>query len=389
MLKDLRILDLTRLLPGPYCTMILADHGARVLKLEAPEEGDYIRSWEPKIGGFSALFLAVNRNKKSLTLNLKTEAGREIFFRLLREHDVVVESFRPGVMERLGIDYHQAKKINDKIIYCSITGYGQFGPKADKAGHDLNYLAETGVLHTSGCEDGRPVVPGIQVADIAGGALYASNAILMAYVAVLQGRKGMHLDISMTDGLVSMFSLLSAYFFAQGQDPGPNETTFNGGEADYQVYRTRDNQYMALGALESKFWRNFCEAADRPDLISRQKGSSEDQRLLRQEVAEIFARRTRKEWEQILEGKNACCEPVASLSEVVANDHFKARKMFYDLPLPGGGSIRQLNSAIMVDGEKRLDHCFPPKLGEHTEEVLLSLGYGANDIDLFRRQKVV
>ncbi len=144
MLKDLRILDLTRLLPGPYCTMILADHGAQVLKLEAPEEGDYIRSWEPKIGGFSALFLAVNRNKKSLTLNLKTEAGREIFFRLLREHDVVVESFRPGVMERLGIDYHQAKKINDKIIYCSITGYGQFGPKADKAGHDLNYLAETG-----------------------------------------------------------------------------------------------------------------------------------------------------------------------------------------------------------------------------------------------------
>ena len=389
LLKDLRVLDLSRLLPGPFCSMVLADHGAQVLKLEAPGEGDYIRSWEPKVDKYSALFLAVNRNKKSLTLDLKTELGQEIFFRLVEQHDVVLESFRPGVMDRLGIDYHRAREVNEKIIYCSITGYGQFGPEADKAGHDLNYLAESGVLHTSGCADGQPVVPGIQVADIGGGALYAVNAILMAYIAVQRGETGAHLDISMTDGLVSMFSLLSAYFFAQGRDPGPNETTFNGGQADYQVYRTRDNRYMSLGALEEKFWRNFCEAVDRPDLIGRQHGDGKVQEQLKQELKDIFAQRTMGEWKTLLDGKNTCCEPVVSIGEVTANEHFQARDMFYDLELPDGGSIRQLNSAIMVDGNKRLDHRFPPGLGEHTEEVLLSLGYQDAEIERFRRHKIV
>lgn len=389
LLKDLRVLDLSRLLPGPFCTMILADHGARVLKLEAPGAGDYIRSWEPKVDGYSALFLAVNRNKKSLTLDLKTEAGKEIFFRLLREYDVVVESFRPGVMKRLGIDYPRAREVNGKIIYCSITGYGQCGPEAQKAGHDLNYLAESGVLHTSGCADGRPVVPGIQVADIGGGALYAVNAILMAYIAVQRGETGAHLDISMTDGLVSMFSLLSAYFFAQGRDPGPNETTFNGGQANYQVYKTRDNQFMVLGALEEKFWRNFCLAIDRPDLIDRQYGDGKSQGELTQELKEIFSRRSRKEWEVLLAGKNTCCEPVVSFGEVTANKHFEARNMFYDLDLPDGGSIRQLNSAIMIDGKKRMDHCFPPELGEHTQETLEALGYSIAEIQSLQQQGVV
>jgi crotonobetainyl-CoA:carnitine CoA-transferase CaiB-like acyl-CoA transferase len=389
LLKDLRILDLSRLLPGPFCSMVLADHGARVLKVEAPGEGDYIRSWEPKIDDHSALFLAVNRNKKSLTLDLKTELGQEIFFRLVREYDVVLESFRPGVMSRLGIDYQRAKEVNKKIIYCSITGYGQFGPEAEKAGHDLNYLAESGVLHTSGCADGQPAVPGIQVADIAGGALYAVNAILMAYIAVQRGETGAHLDISMTDGLVSMFSLLSAYFFAQGRDPGPNENFFNGGRADYQVYRTRDNHYMALGALEEKFWRNFCEVIERPDLIDRRQGDDEVQRHLKQELEDIFVRRTKKDWEVLLGGKNTCCEPVVSFGDVVSNKHFRAREMFYDLDLPDGGNIRQLNSAIMVDGKKRMDHQFPPGLGEHTEEILLSLGYVVDEIELFRQQKIV
>ncbi|NIA19137.1 MAG: CoA transferase [Xanthomonadaceae bacterium] len=389
LLKDLRVLDLSRLLPGPFCSMVLADHGARILKLEAPGEGDYIRSWEPKVDNYSALFLAVNRNKKSLTLDLKTELGQEIFFRLVREYDVVLESFRPGVMSRLGIDYHKAKKVNEKIIYCSITGYGQFGPEAQKAGHDLNYLAESGILHTSGCADGQPVVPGIQVADIGGGALYAVNAILMAYIAVQRGETGAHLDISMTDGLVSMFSLLSAYFFAQGRDPGPNETTFNGGQADYQVYETSDNHYMALGALEEKFWHNFCEAIDRPDLIGRQQGDGKAQGQLIQELKDIFSRRTINEWQVLLEGKNTCCEPVVSFGDVAANEHFRARNMFYDLDLPDGGSIRQLNSAIMVDGQKRLDHQFPPGLGEHTEETLESLGYSIAEIQSFQQQGIV
>lgn len=388
-LKDLRVLDLSRLLPGPFCTMVLADHGARILKIESPGEGDYIRSWEPKVEDYSALFLAVNRNKKSLTLDLKTEAGKKIFFRLLREYDVVLESFRPGVMNRLGIDYLKAREVNEKIIYCSLTGYGQFGPEADKAGHDLNYLAESGVLHTSGCADGQPVVPGIQVADIGGGALYAVNAILMAYIAVQRGEAGAHLDISMTDGLVSMFSLLSAYFFAQGRDPGPNETTFNGGRADYQVYKTRDGQYMALGALEGKFWRNFCEAIDRPDLIARQQGDEKEQKQLKKELESIFAQQTRQEWQKLLAGRNTCCEPVASLGEVSANKHFNVRNMFYDLDLPAGGTIRQLNSAIMIDGQKRMDHRFPPGLGEHTEETLQRLGYSAAEIELFRQQKIV
>ncbi len=388
LLQGLKILDLTRLLPGPFCSMMLADYGADVLKIEAPGAGDYLRSWEPLVNGTSAFFIAVNRNKRSLTLNLKKAAGKELFQKLVLEYDVVLESFRPGVMERLGCGYQELSRLQPNLIYCSISGYGHTGPQAFKAGHDLNYMAETGVLNTTASRE-IPALSGIQVADVAGGALYAVSAVLAAYIKVLRGGKGSFLDISMTDGLVSMLPLLSAYHYTSGMEPEPDTTIFNGQLACYHIYRTRDGREIALGALEKKFWDNFCQVIERRDLIDGDHQQLDRQDYLKGELTRIFAARDAAAWELLLEGRDTCCEILKTMAEVQAAYHFKERKMFYTAAIGDGVTLPQTNTAVMIDGNKPLSHKPAPELGQHTAAVLLDLGLSAAEIEELRRAEVI
>ncbi|MCK5681978.1 CoA transferase [bacterium] len=382
------MLDLTRLLPGPFCSMVLADYGADVLKIEAPGEGDYLRGWEPLVNGVSAFFHAVNRNKSSMTLNLKTAKGQELFKKLLLEYDVVLESFRPGVMERLGCSYKELAAIKPNLIYCSISGYGQSGPQALKAGHDLNYMAETGVLNTTSSRE-IPALSGIQVADVAGGALYAVSAVLAAYVKVLKGGKGSFLDISMTDGLVSMLPLLSAYHYSLGLEPKPDTTIFNGQLACYHIYRTKDNREIALGALEKKFWDNFCQVIERDDLLEGNHQELERQDYLKSELAMIFASSSATQWEELLRDRDTCCEVLKTMTEVQAAPHFNDRKMFYEMPLANGETLMQTNTAVMINEAKPTQHNPAPGLGQHTDEILSGLGLGMDEIADLRQSNII
>ncbi len=388
LLQGLKVLDLTRLLPGPFCSMILGDYGADVLKLEAPGVGDYLRNWEPLVDGTSAFFIAVNRNKRSLTLNLKKPAGKKLFQKLMLEYDVVLESFRPGVMERLGCGYKDLFALKPNLIYCAISGYGQAGPQAFKAGHDLNYMAETGVLNTTSSRE-IPALSGIQVADVAGGALYAVSAILAAYIKVLKGGKGSFLDISMTDGLVSMLPLLSAYHYSLGMEPEPDTTIFNGQLACYNIYRTKDKREIALGALEKKFWDNFCQVIERHDLLEGDHQLLERQGHLRSELTQIFAGKDAVEWELLLEGRDTCCEILKNMAEVQDAPHFKERKMFYTAEVGDGATLLQTNTAVMIDNDKPISHNPAPKLGQHTEEVLQGLGLSTTEIKDLRKSEII
>ena len=388
LLRGLKVLDLTRLLPGPFCSMLLADYGADVLKIEAPGTGDYLRSWEPLVNGTSAFFIAVNRNKRSLTLNLKKAAGKELFRKLVLEYDVVIESFRPGVMERLGCGYRELSRLKPKLIYCSITGYGHTGPQALKAGHDLNYMAETGVLHTTENRE-IPALSGIQVADVAGGALYAVSAVLAAYIKVLKGGKGSFLDISMTDGLVSMLPLLSAYHYTSGLEPEPDTTIFNGRLACYHIYRTKDQREIALGALEKKFWDNFCRVIERPDLSEGDHQQLDRQAYLKGELTRIFAGKDAAAWELLLAGRDTCCEILKTMAEVQVSPHFQERKMFYAAAVGEGKTLTQTNTAVMIDENKPLAHKPAPELGRDTVVVLRDLGLSAAEIEKLRRAEVI
>lgn len=268
-IKGLKMLDLSRLLPGPYCSLLLADLGMEVLKVEEPGQGDYIRKIGPIRRKESAYFLAVNRNKKSMTLDLKMEESKEIFYRLTQSYDIVLESFRPGVMDRLGIGYEELKKRNPHVILCSLSGYGQSGPYRERSGHDINYIGLGGILEITGQRNGPPIIPGVQIADIGGG-MMAAIAILAAVIHREKTGEGQFLDISMLDGIISWLSVLAGKYFVDENLPQRGNMRITGRYACYQVYQTKDGRYMSLGALEEKFWKNFCEALGREDLIPKQ-----------------------------------------------------------------------------------------------------------------------
>ncbi|MBC7248722.1 MAG: CoA transferase [Anaerolineae bacterium] len=382
-LTGIRVLDLSRLLPGPFCSMILADFGAEVIKIEEPVRGDYMRSIPPLARQEGAVFLAVNRNKKSLTLNLKTEAGRRIFMQLARTADVLLEGFRPGVMARLGLDYAALREVNPRLVYCSLSGYGQAGPYRQRAGHDLNYIALGGVLSLLGGEDCPPTVPGVQLADLCGG-LWAALAITLALLARERTGVGQYLDVAMLDSVVSLLTVPAAVHFLGGNvDGGPRPAPATG-QANYNVYRTRDGRYMTLGALEVKFWRAFCQAVGREDWIERQ----DDDRLVG-EVQALFATRTLAEWEELFTGQDVCCEPVHTLEEVFADPQVQARGMLVEVEHPLEGGLKQLGMPIKLSGTPGTVRTPPPRLGEHTEELLRALGYNAEAIADLREQGVV
>jgi len=375
-LEGIRVLDLTRLLPGAICTLLLADMGADVVKVEEPGSGDYMRWYPPLRDGQSVLFNALNRNKRSVTLNLKSEAGRELFLDMCRQADVVVEGNRPGVMARIGLAWPVLRECNPGLIMCAITGYGQNGPFSQRAGHDLNYMAIAGALSMNGRRGEAPHPLAVQVADIGGGGQAAATAILGALLSVARGGKGRYLDVSMTDGAFSWLAVPLAQVSTQGSIPrGMHRLT--GRYACYGVYECADGRFMSVGALEPKFWRTLCEALGRPDLIESQYAEGEAQERLRSEVASVFASRSRDEWSQALGGLDVCCEPVLELEEVAAHPQIRARGLLVDQP-----TGLELAPAVRLSEAWRRKG--PPRLGEDTAEVLAGVGVDEQRLEELR-----
>ncbi len=388
-LAGVRILDLSHLLPGPFCTMLLADFGADVIKVEEPHRGDHIREWYPRIGRNSGFHVVLNRNKRSLTLNLKSVAGQDIFRQLARQADVVLEGFRPGVMARLGLDYGSLRAINPRLIYGSLSGYGESGPRFQRAGHDINYLALSGVLSYSGW-DGRPTLSGVQIADLGGGALLAAFSIALALLVRERQGAGQYLDIAMLDGSFLWNCLRWGKYLADGEIPRPGDDLLNHGFACYNLYETKDGRYMSLGALEPQFWKAFCDAAAQPEWDQgNYLEPGPHQGPLRQEVAALFKQRTQAEWLAHFAKHDCCCEPVLNLEEASQDSHIRARQLVVDLMHQSWGAYRQLGIAPKFSRTPGTLRHPAPELGEHTGTILQELGYGPIQVEELRQQGVV
>jgi crotonobetainyl-CoA:carnitine CoA-transferase CaiB-like acyl-CoA transferase len=379
-LEGVSILDLTRLLPGGYATLLMADMGADVVKVEEPGRGDYIRSTPPMVDGTSAAHIALNRNKRSITLNLKTDAGRAALTRMTEHFDVLVEGFRPGVMDRLGLGYDELSGRSPGIVYCSITGYGQDGPRSQDAGHDLNYIGWGGVLSITGTAGATPVVPGVQVGDLGAGAMSAVVAILAALLQRSRTGRGAFCDISMLDGVVSWLSIHAAAYFATGDVPSPDAMPLNGGLPCYRIYPAADG-YVTVGALEPQFWSGLCDALDRPDLLGDAFAAGERRAWVISQLESIFRGRTRREWIDYLSGRDVCLGPVLNFEETFGDEHVRHRRLIAQSEVPRVGMWSHVATpAARADG----DHRPPPDLGQHTDEVLTEMGMSAEDVDALR-----
>ncbi|GAB6274389.1 MAG: CaiB/BaiF CoA-transferase family protein [Peptococcaceae bacterium] len=387
-LNGCKVLDLTQWLPGPYCSMFLADFGAEVIKVEQPGSGDRLR-WEPPlVKDTGGKFLTVNRNKLSIALNLRAEKGQEVFHRLVKESDVVLEGFRPGVAKRYKADYETLKHINPRLIYCSVSGYGQDGPYAQFPGHDINYLGYAGVLGMVGQQGKAPALSGVQVADIGGGTLMATIGILLALLARQQTNKGQFVDISMLDGAVAWLPVLGGTHFVDNIIPERGKTWLTGKYAYYEVYETSDGQYITLGAVEPHFWANLCRFLEKEELIPLQS-VDEKQDEVRSIIQAEFKKKSRDEWVKIFKEIDTCAGPVYSLPEAFNDPQVLYRKMIFEMEHPRLGTIKQLGFPIKLSETPAEAKLPPPELGEHTESVLLRLGYAKEDIDNFKKDGII
>lgn len=385
-LAGLKVLDLTRLLPGGYATLLMADLGAEVLKIEEPGRGDYVRWTPPMVGAFSAAHIALNRNKRSMTLNLKVEAGRALFLELLPRFDVVIESFRPGVLARLDLGYERLKEVHPGLIHCAITGYGQDGPRSRTAGHDANYIGYAGVLGITGPNEGPPVLPGVQVGDLGGGGMAAVIAILSALHRRERTGEGDFCDVAMMDGAFSWLSIHAAQYVATGEIPLRERMPLSGLFPCYRVYPAADG-YVTVGALEPQFWSALCDTLGRSDLEDDGYAVGDRREVVVRELADIFASKTRAEWMEAFAGVDACVGPVKDLGEAFSDEQILHRRMVVQDTgsLPGwkhvGTPIKLLNGA----GDEVVRSA-PPELGEHTTDTLRSMGVDeATEVDLRRR----
>lgn len=379
-LAGLKILDFSTLLPGPYASMLLADMGADVLRIESPSRPDMLRNLPPMVGTdkpVSAAHATINRNKKSLALNLKDPRAGEIVRRLLAEYDVLLEQFRPGVMHKLGLGYESLKQTRADLIYCSITGYGQSGPLKHRAGHDINYLALSGLASYSGRADSGPSLAGTQIADIAGGSHHAVMGILAAVYRRQQTGAGSHIDISMTDCAFALNAISGANALAGGGDPQLEKELLNGGSF-YDYYRTADGCHLSVGSLEPQFAERLFAALDKPEWL--QRVWEDDQQALKRDIATIIATRSLREWVELFAAQDACVEPVLNLLEAAHSPQLQARQMLCRTQ-GEGESLQQINTPFVFDGEKPQQHRAGAQLGEHTREVLTSLGYDYSDME--------
>ncbi len=383
-LEGLKVLDLSRLLPGGFCTLLLADFGADVIKVEDTGTGDYLR-WSPPhyegadrtAGG--ALFLALNRGKRSIRLDLKTDRGKDVLLRLAGDADVLLESFRPGVLDRLGVGYERLRERNPRLIYCAITGYGQDGPNRDRSGHDMNYLGLNGLLGLTGDADGPPVQAAGQIADLGGGALMAAIGVLIALRERERSGEGQLVDCSMFDGSLAWLAMVAAEALASGQAPSRGSLALAGGLTCYRPYRCADG-YVTLAALEPKFWRAFCHGVKRQDLLEHafDPPGSEAHAA----VCQLVAGRTREQWRAFASEHDCCLEPVLALDEALESELVAAREMVVELAQPGARQqVKLLGAPVKLSRTPADPTRGPgPGLGEHTDEILAAAGFDAAEI---------
>lgn len=375
-LEGIKVIDLSRLLPGPYCSSILANHGADVICVEDPRFGS-----EPRID-------MLYWNKKHMVLNLKTEGGKEIFYALAGKADVVIEQFRPGTVKALGIDYTSLQKINPRLVYCSITSYGQNGPYKNMAGHDVNCLAFSGVLGLIGEKKEIPRIPGIQIADLAAGGMNAAIGILMALMERGHSGKGQYMDISMADGMVGMLTVPMDFYFKSHIAPERSNTFVSHRYACYNVYETADGKYICIGALEPKFWKNLCDCFGVPQYSFDQFDDDRKEEIT-SFFRQAFKKKTRDEWTAELRELDVCFAPLLSVDEVVEDKHFLEREMIVMLSGKGGKEIPVIGLPIKLSRTPGLYEREPDKFGESTRDVLKELGYSENEMNDLAQNKVI
>jgi crotonobetainyl-CoA:carnitine CoA-transferase CaiB-like acyl-CoA transferase len=387
-LDGITILDLTRLLPGAVATMTLGDFGAEIIKIEEPGMGDPARHSRAGIKQPGAYFLATNRNKRSVTINLKHERGREVFLKLVEKADALVEGFRPGVMDRLGVGYETLKALNPRLIYCAITGYGQDGPYRLRAGHDANYLSVAGLLGVNGPKGGPPVLSGVQLADLAGGSLHAVIGVLLALQARARTGEGQFVDVSMTDGSLSMMYVPFASFLANGAQPQRGNEGLSGRYACYQIYETKDGRYLSLGALEHKFWENACRVLGREDFIGKCFNDDAQEEMIAA-FREIFKTRTAAEWLAAFENVDTCVALVNDIAEVIEDPQIKHRGLIAEVEHPTEGRLKQIAPTVKLSATPGEIWLPPPRLGEHTREILKNLDYADEMIESLAREGAI
>lgn len=392
-LEGIKVLDLSRTAPITYCTMILADLGAEVIKIEIPFEpgispaGSGVSPHPEEEEGYKrAAFYPFNRNKKSIALNLRSEAARQIFYRLVENADVIVEGFRPGAVKRLGVDYETTLKINPKIIYCSLSGYGQDGPYRDLPGHDINYISIGGVLGLIGEEpNSPPIIPLNFIADYAGGALYATIGILAALMARQKTGRGQYVDTAITDGVVSLLSLIASDYFYNKAVPKRGESFLNGKYPFYTTYETKDNKYISIGCTEPHFWENLCRLVGRDDFIPHKYAEGEKRVEIHSCLKEFFRNRTREECFRELKQRNIPVAKVYTVDEVFSDPQVLHRQMLAEVDHPKLGKVKQVGIAVKLSDTPGKIRGTAPLLGENTEDILHDLGYNEEQIDCLRK----
>jgi crotonobetainyl-CoA:carnitine CoA-transferase CaiB-like acyl-CoA transferase len=387
-LKNLKILDFTYLLPGPYGTMMLADLGADIIKVENPNNQDMLRMLPPIVNGISAVYAHINRGKKSLALDLKSPESKNIIYKLIKDYDIIIEQFRPGVMEKLGFGYNDLNKRNPSIIYCSITGYGQTGSYSQRAGHDINYMALSGVDSFSGKKTTGPSLHGIQIADIASGAKNMVIGILAAYIKRQATGNGDHIDISITDGVFAMSAFTTAAYLEGETLPQPETQMLNGGGI-YDYYTTSDGRYLSVGPIEPKFFQSFCQAIGYTDILNNIDFSPEAVLMHKKNIAKIIASKPLSYWITVFSNVDACIEPVRTLEEAIANPPLSERDMIVSITDVKGSTFKQIGNPIKFLSQNYIAQSAGVSFGYNNDEILQSIGYNKDTIEQLYKTKVI